>query len=298
MGQYAWRMGHSREHLYVDPHVYDVLHDEDTLADARVFVRLAKRHVPRLAKLGEPIRFLEPACGSGRFLHALGKLGHVGVGVDLSAPMLAYAKSRARTLGVARFVKTIHAPMQRFTSRVRCDAAFNPINSIRHLGSDAAMIAHLRCVRHTLRDDGVYIVGLSLAAYGLESPTEDVWVGRRDGIKVTQVVQFEPPEPSATPPANRRERVISHVTIEDSPAHKPAREAVHRDSRYWLRTFNRAEWTAIIARAGWRVAGTFANTGEPREAREPGYFLFVLAPNSPATRTLKRTRATSKGRNG
>lgn len=275
-------MGHSLEHLYGDPHVYDVLHDEDTLADTRVFVRLAKRHVPGLtAKLPRPIRFLEPACGSGRFLHALGKLGHVGVGIDLSEPMLAYARARARTLGVTKFVKTIHAPMQRFASRIVCDAAFNPINSIRHLGSDAAMVAHLRCVRRALREDGVYIVGLSLAAYGLESPSEDVWVGRRDGIKVTQVVQFDPPEPPAKPPANRRERVISHLTIEDSPRRTPSREAVHRDSRYWLRTFNRAEWLAIVARAGWRVAATYSNAGEPREAREPGYYMFVLAHNAP-----------------
>lgn len=281
-------MGHSLEHLYGDPHVYDVLHDEDTLADTRVFVRLAKRHVPRIAKSREPIRFLEPACGSGRFLHALGKLGHIGIGIDLSDPMLAYARARARTLGVTKFVKTIHAPMQRFVSRPTCDAAFNPINSIRHLGSDAAMIAHLRCVRKALRDDGVYIVGLSLAAYGLESPTEDVWLGRRDGIRVTQVVQFEPPEINAKPPANRRERVISHLTIEDSPKRTPAREPVHRDSRYWLRTFNRAEWLSVVTRAGWSVTATYSNTGEPREAREPGYYLFVLAPKPPAQRKGKR----------
>jgi SAM-dependent methyltransferase len=273
-------MGHSRDHLYADPHVYDVLHDEGTLADAKLFVRLARKHVPSLRNTARnpSLTLLEPACGSGRYLHALAKLDHTAIGIDLSAPMLAYARSRARTLGIARFVKTIHAPMQRFASRIRCDAAFNPINSIRHLGSDQAMLAHLACVQRALRHDGVYIVGLSLAAYGLESPTEDVWIAQRDGIKVTQVVQFEPPDPTARPPANRRERVISHLTIEDQPPTK--REPTHRDSRYWLRTFNRKQWLDILSRAGWRVLHTCSNTGEPCEAREPGYYLFVLAPQS------------------
>ncbi len=273
-------MAVDREHLYADPHVYDVLHDEGTLADAKLFVRLARRFVSRLAlakSASMPIRFFEPACGSGRYLHALAKLGHIGIGLDSSMQMLAYARLRARQLGLGGLVKTVHAPMEKFMVKPRVDLAFNPINSIRHLGTDRAMLAHLACVRRTLRPDGVYVIGLSLAAYGLESPSEDVWVSRRDGLRVTQVVQFEPPSPSAKGPSKRRERVISHLTIEPIGAGKQ-RDVQHRDSRYWLRTFNRAEWEGIVAKAGWRIEHVCSNTGVACEAREPGYYLFVLRP--------------------
>jgi hypothetical protein len=124
-----------------------------------------------------------------------------------------------------------------------------------------------------LHRDGVYIVGLSLSAYGLESVSEDVWIGTRRGTTVTQVVQYEPPDIDATGAAARRERVISHLTITRKGA-----DDEHRDSSYWLRTYNLAQWTALIARSGWHIAATFANTGKRAKPSEPGYFLFAMTP--------------------
>ena len=48
-----------------------------------------------------------------------------------------------------------------------------------------------------IESGGIYIVGLSLCAYGLEAETEDVWRGRRGRTAVVQVIQYAPPTGSA-----------------------------------------------------------------------------------------------------
>lgn len=273
----------ARKHLYADPEIYDILHDEGTRSDITRFARIAYAVSPALRGVKQ-LRWLEPASGSGRYLLACAERGDVALGIDLSREMIAYTLQRAQAKGYERAVAGLVGRMEsfdvanaRWAGRPRAfgaaHIAFNPINSIRHLATDAAMLKHLSCVQRHVHRDGVYIVGLSLSAYGLESVSEDVWVGTRRGTTVTQVVQYEPPDIDATGVASRRERVISHLTITRKGA-----EDEHRDSAYWLRTYNLAQWTALIARSGWTIAATFANTGKRAKASEPGYFLFALTP--------------------
>ncbi len=299
----------AREHLYADPLIYDILHQDGTLEDARLFERLAKRFGRKDTK-----SWLEPACGSGRYLLSLAKRGQLAIGLDMSADMLAYLHNQARQLegNAGKHVKTLCGTMEHFSLRGlapggKVDAAFNPINSIRHLATDKAMISHLRCMKNSLNEGGVYIVGMSLSAYGLEDISEDVWsgsrvvdvpcvsstdnarrgqrseaTGARDRMKVhvTQVVQFLPPAQTATGAWRRRERVLSHLTITESLASRGARRGEsatqHRDSKYWLRTYNKREWEGVVAKAGMKVLHTCSNTGEAMMAREPGYYLYVL----------------------
>jgi SAM-dependent methyltransferase len=275
-------------HLYADPAIYDILHDEGSAADIRVFARVAGRVSPRVeasVRAKRALWWLEPASGSGRYLLACAKRGDCAVGIDLSRDMIAYGLQRAREVDFAARVGGIVGGMEAFSlrkvawadgvKRAACkpgvfDVAFNPINSIRHLASDDAMVAHLACVGAALHADGVYIVGLSLSAYGLESASEDVWVGKRRGVSVTQVVQFEPPDANARGAWKRRERVMSHLTITTRAGEE------HRDSAYWLRTYNLAQWRGVVAKAGWRIAGVFDNTGKACTPSEPGYYLFAL----------------------
>jgi SAM-dependent methyltransferase len=288
-----------RKHLYADPEIYDILHDEDTRADVSRFVRIARAVSPALRTV-KHLRWLEPASGSGRYLLACAARGDTALGIDLSPAMIAYTLQQARTKPrIAGAVGGLVGRMEAFDAAkatwagprrafASAHIAFNPINSIRHLATDAAMLKHLACVRDHVHPQGVYIIGLSLSAYGLESVSEDVWSGTRGGVTVTQVVQYEPPDLDATGITARRERVISHLTI--------SRAGVadeHRDSAYWLRTYNLAQWTALIARSGWSIAATFANTGKRATPSEPGYFLFVLTPRAvvaaPRRKTSPRT---------
>jgi SAM-dependent methyltransferase len=253
--------------LYSDPEIYDILHAPGTSSEARGLERIGRRFVGR-----GPLTWLEPACGTGRYLRALAARGHRGVGFDLSGDMIAHARRAGRCAGVAGRLRFFRADMTDFASAVgprRVDAAFNLINTIRHLGSDRAMLAHLREIRAVLRPGGVYLVGISLTAYGLEFPSEDVWIGSRAGVRVTQVVQFVPPLTDE----QRRERAYSHLVI----SRRGAADE-HRDSRYWLRCYSRVQWLALAERAGFEVAAVTDADGRDTPVRSYGYAVWVLRP--------------------
>lgn len=255
--------------FYADPEIYDVLHAPGTREDVSSLLRMVRRLVPGR----EPLRLLEPACGSGRFVLELASRGHACTGFDLSPVMIGYAKAKAKERGLTRAARFFAGDMRTFATGRRLgtfDAAFNLINSIRHLSSDIAMVDHLRQVRSVLRPGGVYLVGLSLCAYGFESETEDVWRGRRGPLSVSQVVQYLPP-PGRRGRA-RDERVVSHMTVV-----RRGHPAVHVDSAYVLRGYNLAQWRMVTARAGMSTVATLASDGRREcEPTEPGYFVFAL----------------------
>jgi SAM-dependent methyltransferase len=278
--------------LYQDAQIYDILHAPGTAAEVRALERILARHLPgaRSSRAGSVrharpprLTLLEPACGTGRYLRLLARRGHRVIGFDREPAMIDYARSRlapsART-GPAH-VLTV-ADMTHFADTVPCrvDAAFNLINTIRHLGSDAALLAHLDQVRRILHPGGVYIVGISLTAYGLEFPTEDVWCGARGRTMVSQIVQYEPPEAGS-----RRERVYSHLHI------RRGRREEHRDSAYGLRTYDDAQWRACLRRARFAVRETADARGHTRHPTASGYAIWVLTPASDGpTRSDGRAR--------
>ena len=256
--------------FYADPEIYDVLHAPGTRDDVSALLRTVRRLIPGR----RPLRLLEPACGSGRFVLELASRGHACTGFDLSPVMVNYAKARARQHGLASAARFFAGDMRTFAQGRRLgrfDAAFNLINSIRHLSSDIAMIDHLRQVRSVLRPGGVYLVGLSLCAYGFESETEDVWRGRRGPLSVSQVVQYLPP-PGRRGRA-RDERVVSHMTVT-----RRGHPSVHVDSTYSLRGYSLAQWRMVTARAGMAPVACLASDGRREcEPAEPGYFVFALS---------------------
>lgn len=255
--------------FYSQPEVYDILHAPGTAGDVRAAVRTARRFVP--VPLASQT-WLEPACGTARHLRALARLGVRTIGFDLEPAMVAYAKRAIRADAAENRPRVFAADMRAFDRErrlPRVNVAFNLINTIRHLGSDAAMLDHFRAIARVLAPGGVYLVGVSLAAYGLESPTEDVWIGRRGRTRVTQVVQYEPPSGSRGEAA-RAERVISHKTIT-----RGTREE-HIDSTYALRSYNLSQWRALVAKSPLREIGVADSDGRPAVAREPGYYVFVL----------------------
>jgi len=251
--------------FYADPFIYDVLHAPGTSDDVSALLRIVRRHL----KVTSQLTFLEPACGSGRYLIALSRKGYSCTGFDLLAPMVQYAAARAKELqSPAEFFV---ADMRTFTHGRKLKpmgVVFNLINSIRHLPGDAALVEHLREVTRVLAPDGVYIVGISLCVYGIEDPCEDVWEGARDGTRVVQAVQYFP----APGPQDRDERVVSHLTITDS----LGRER-HVDSNYVLYSYTRDELEATVAAAGLRVKEWVSSDGrESLDPRGPGYVVAVL----------------------
>lgn len=268
--------------FYSDAEVYDILHTPGTKEEVDTLERIERRYLPVPGSRAGHARssnrrrsvWLEPACGTGRLLREAAARGKRVIGFDLEPNMISYAKQWGKQRGARLFV----AAMEDFADRLRpssVDFAFNPINTIRHLGSDRALLSHFAGIARVLRPHGVYAVGISLAAYGLEQETEDVWTGTRGRVRVVQVVQYIPAM-GRRGEGSRTERVFSHLTIS-----RPTGDT-HADSTYGLRSYDLAQWKHVIARSALEVAEVLDSDGEPTHPVEPGYAVWVLRPRKSA----------------
>lgn len=249
--------------LYSDPVVYDILHAHGTADEARGVESIART----LRGTDGKMTFLEPACGTARHLRWLATAGHRCVGFDLDPGMIEDARARASRAGLDRRLHVYVADMQSFASDVRhpIDAAYNLINTIRHLESDTAMLEHFDEIARSLTDDGVYIVGLSTTVYGVEMPSEDIWHGARGPCRVTQVANYLPPEDDS-----RTETVLSHLHIQ-----RPNGDE-HRDSTYALRTYSLDEWTSLVDKSSLTISRVTDEDGEDVDPPALGYAWYVL----------------------
>lgn len=248
-------------HLYSDPEVYDILHAPGTPEEVRTLAFVHRRFAP-----GAPKVALEPACGSGRYLALLARRGFEVHGFDLDPGMVRYAAERTPKGAVTRG-RFDDFRLTRLRGRV--GLAFCPINSIRHVASDAEMVRHLTRIKACLHPMGVYVVGISLSAYGLEMPSEDLWSGRRGKVRVKQVVSFVP-APGARTAAQRAERV--HSVLEVS----RGKQTETRSSAYTLLSYSREQWERVIRRAGLRVVARTQEQGRVYDPGAIGYALWVL----------------------
>jgi len=254
--------------LYADASVYDILQTPGTAAEVDALERVeaarsgAARRADRL--------WFEPACGTGRYLRVAAGRGRRVGGYDRDPDLVAYA---ARRLGRAVRTAALTDPVVPGVRPGTVDFAFIPVNTIRHLPDDAAVLAHLAQMAWLLAPGGVYVVGISLTDYAWLEPEEDVWEGARGRCRVSQVVNYLPPEPGT--PRARRETVISHLTVT-----RPS-GTEHRDDRYDLRTYDDRQWRRLIERAALRRVASYDGGGRPLAGRRLPYQLEVLAPARP-----------------
>lgn len=254
--------------LYADPAPYDILHTPGTAGEVDLLQRLARRHgVPG----GTAARWLEPACGSGRYLRVLAGRGLRATGLDRDAGMLDYARATLRRRRLLQRVALLEADMTEVDAVVPAgshDLAFNLVNSIRHLGSDASMLRHLAGVHRALRPRGLYIVGISLCHYGEEVEDEDSWQARRGACEVRQLVTYLPPAGRGA--RERFETVVSHLAIR-----RPS-GTTHQDSRYRLRCYDEGQWSRLVARSPFERAGSVTDRGVDVAGRALNYQLELL----------------------
>ena len=232
--------------LYADPVLYDILYTPGTAAEVDALERVERRFAS--GRLPARRLWLEPACGTGRYLRVAAGRGRRCLGFDLDEGQLAYARGR-RLRGRGPRPRYFQADMTDFMAACELkpdsvDFAFNPVNSLRHLSDDRAMLAHFRQMARALKPGGVYVVGISLTDYDWLMPEEDLWEGRRGACQVSQLVNYLPPEPGTH--LDRVERVLSHLTVT-----RPG-GVTHHDDSYDLRCYVRAQWQALLKRSDLR----------------------------------------------
>ncbi|MBP86483.1 MAG: methyltransferase type 11 [Planctomycetaceae bacterium] len=164
-------------HLYDFPRYYDLVFGSDWKAEFDFLVKCFPKHAT-----GSVEKVFEPACGTGRLLYRLAKAGYQVSGLDLNDKAVAYCNQRLRRHGFAdtAFV----ADMTDFRLQSEIDAAFNMINSFRHLQTGDAARDHLMCVANSLRRGGVYVLGLHLTPTNVEPSEHESWSAARGSLCV------------------------------------------------------------------------------------------------------------------
>lgn len=231
--------------FYREPALYDVVNTPGTAAEVDALERIARRFGPP-----PPWRWLEPACGTGRYLRVLRGRGHDVTGHDPLPEMVDYARRR-----LSRWADRWRLDRCGFTDPLPAgpphDVAFCPVNSLRHLPDDQSLHTHLAQMRGQLVPGGIYVVGLDLH-HAEVVPDEDVWEGRRGRLRVCQVIQYLPPVAGS-----RVEEVIVEMMVG-----RP-RGTAHHSWRYSLRTYTEAQWCEALRDAGWRRLATCDARGHP-----------------------------------
>jgi len=166
-----------RGYLYDYPAYYDLVYGSDCRAEVQFFQACIRKHARRPVR-----RVFEPACGTGRLLLRLAGGGYRVSGNDLCEPAVRYCNRRLARHGFPPTAEI--ADMADFTLPYRADAALNTIGSFRHLLTEEAATAHLRCMSRVLETGGIYIVGLHLTPLSGTPLDHESWSARRGHLAV------------------------------------------------------------------------------------------------------------------
>lgn len=226
--------------LYDYPQYYDLVFGSDWKAEFdflnRVFAKFGRKDTRRL---------FEPACGTGRLMYRLGKAGYKVSGVDLNEKAVAFCNQRLQKHNIKG--EAFVGDMADFSLSQKVDAAFNTINSFRHLDSQQAALNHLACVYAALKKGGVYVLGLHLTPTLGMPVTEESWSAGKGHLQVnTHLSKL------AHDYENRSE--IYSMTVD---VHTPKR-SFRIAEEIPFRTYTAAQFADLVAQsADWKVAETY-----------------------------------------
>ena len=264
-----------RQGLYADPMIYDILHTPGTAREVTAYERVESQFASKPLKADR--LWFEPACGTGRYLRVAAGRGRKIAGFDWDLGQINYARKRAgNSHGKGLKQQFFQADMRDFLADSQAaghgagsaDFAFNPVNSIRLLENDKEMLAHLNQMAEILKPGAVYVVGISLTDYNWLFTEEDVWEGTRGRCKVSQFINFLPPEPGTK--RARIETAISHLTVT-----RPSGED-HFDDSYGLQKKKKNQWLELIQKSNLKHLGSFDAFGTALEHRILPYQMEVL----------------------
>jgi SAM-dependent methyltransferase len=227
-------------HIYDYPKYYDLIFGSDCQAELDFlqdcFTCFADRKVKRL---------FEPACGTGRLMVRFAKLGFQISGNDLNDKAIDFCNRRLQKFGfpASAFV----GDMCDFQLKKPVDAAFNTINSFRHLEKPAMAEAHLRVMADAVAPGGLYVLGLHLTPSTEPQVVEETWTAARGNLKIRSKMWLVD-----RLPAQRLEtyRMKYEVT-------KPSGRELLEDQFNFL-TYNMKQVLALIAgEPRWEIAAVF-----------------------------------------
>jgi SAM-dependent methyltransferase len=214
---------------YDYPHYYDLGFREDTPREATFFEQAFVKYVP-----GKVKRVFEPGCGSGRLVVEMAKRGYQVTGLDLNKSALDYCKAQLKDAGLKATL--VQGDMTDFTLKRPADAAFNTINTFRHLLTEEDAVKHLKCVASNLRDDGIYILGLHLLPKGGEYYGSEKWKAKEGKTDISYSLTVMDSLPRA-----RLEKLRITMTIREE-----GKKAYRVSDEFTLRLYNSKNMKALL----------------------------------------------------
>jgi SAM-dependent methyltransferase len=163
--------------LYDYPKYYDLIFGNDWKAEYDFLLAAIAKHGLRNTQ-----RVFEPACGTGRLLIKLAQHGFEVAGNDLNPKAVKFCNDRLARYGFPR--TAVVGDMSDFRVAKKFDAAFNMINSFRHLPTEAMARSHLQCVAAALKRGGIYLLGLHLTPTKGAAIEDEAWAARRGNLAV------------------------------------------------------------------------------------------------------------------
>lgn len=205
---------------YDYPHYYDVGFREDTPREAKFFEKAFAKYIP-----GKVKRVFEPGCGSGRLVVEMAERGFQVTGLDLNQPALDYCKEQLDKKGLKATL--MKGDMTAFELKRPADAAFNTINTFRHLLSEEDAVKHLKCVAANLRPGGIYILGLHLLPTGGDFYGSEKWKAKEGRTQINYSLTVVD-----SLPKQRHEKLRITMTI------KKGKSVVRVSDHFTLRLYN------------------------------------------------------------
>lgn len=226
--------------IYDFPTYYDLVFGSDTAAELKFLQSCFSRFVK-----GKVKRAFEPACGTGRLMFRLGEKGYEVGGNDLNEKAIDYCNQRLKRKGIkgSAFV----GDMSDFTVKRPFDAAFNTINSFRHLPTEEAAVNHLQCMADAVRQGGIYALGLHLTPTRGEPTDEESWSARRGQLAINTYMW-----PVEKLPKKRLERFGIRFDV-----YKPT-ESFRIEDVLELRSYNKNQYLKLLeAVSSWEILEFF-----------------------------------------
>ncbi len=164
--------------IYDYPVYYDVIFGADWKKETQFLEAAFKKHAQRSVK-----SVFEPACGTGRLMVKLAQRGYRVAGNDLNPKAIDYCNKKLAKAGFPQTGEV--ADMSAFQLKKPVDAAFNLINTVRHLPTEKHAVNHLKCMAEALAPGGIYLLGLHLLPTEGKPMAGESWLAKRGTLTVS-----------------------------------------------------------------------------------------------------------------